>query len=165
MAILVTFYAQGFQIGWMVSPMFAKFKNVVTMRFEIFHRLLAILANALVAFINVLLELDPILYTRTAIPGKTHIRDFIYLEVISQASPYIASPSSTFPRHALAAHTTTGRTLPDPYHKVSPCHTLPCQTLARHSAPYSARQSLTSTNLTPPELTLTTRITHEPQTG
>ena len=84
----MTLNTQRFEIRWVVSTTFAKFKNVVTMGIVILRLLMAILADAFIAFVDKLLEPDPVVYLRTTIPGVSNVRNVVYFEVISHALPY-----------------------------------------------------------------------------
>ena len=129
MPILVTLYAERFEVRWMISTTLAKFKRVMTMGVVIFYLLFAILTDTFITFIDKLLKFDPIVYLRTTKPRVSNVRNFVYFEVISHALSRIALHRRTVAFLALPSQIT-----PRPHHKEKP--NLPCITPTGLFRPY-----------------------------
>lgn len=130
MPFLVTFTAQRLQVGWMISTMFGQLKDMVTVAILVWHRMQAVLTDALVPLVYKLFELYPIINLRTTVPRETHAGNFIYCES-SHALPF---RTDFLPR----------LTLPCRYRfQPRQCVPLSCRTLATKQKPYLAlrRQS------------------------
>jgi hypothetical protein len=149
----MTIYAQRFEIRRMISTMFGKLKDMMTMGLVIFNEIMAVLANTLIALVDVLLEPDPVANLRTPVPGKAHIGNFRDHKVISHALPNITSSDQSSPRRALpvlsfphpnitlSCHAFHDRTrhqpiLPRPTLTTKRSHTLTCRTQHHLVTPY-----------------------------
>jgi hypothetical protein len=89
----------------MICPILRQFKSVVTMAILIRNRIVAILADAFIALVNVLLEFEPAIKTRPPVPREAHIWNVIYRKESSHTSP-----DNTLPNRAIhCAHRTPPR--------------------------------------------------------
>lgn len=128
----MTLLAQGFQIGRVISAMLGQLKDVVTVAVLIGDRIKAVLTDALITVVDVLLELDPIVNPWTPIPGETHIRNIGYCE-----------SCHTLPLQPVPRRATSRLCLPHPHRKeypylALPYHKSPDRTVQNQSAPCHA---------------------------
>lgn len=152
MTILMAITAQGFEIRRMICTMFAQLKNVVTMAILVPCRLLAVLTQAAVSLVDVLLELYPLFNRRATVPREAHIWNVIYRE-ISHTLPRLTQPHSAIPYRKPPRHTQPHQTRH--YHTLTTkrSHTLPYTTTPRQAPPGSAIPNITS-----PDHTHTTKL-------
>lgn len=148
----MTFLAKRFKIRWVICAIFRQFKNMVTMAQVILNGMKAVLTKALVALVNVLLELHPIVNLRTPIPGVSYIWDFRDCKKRSHNSPYTTTLYLNKPHHNLP-HTTlaakqilaiTYRALPDHSRPLpaAPVLNKPRRAASRHYTPLPQGKAL-----------------------
>lgn len=140
----MTILTKRFEIRWVIGAIFRQFKNMVAMAQVVLNGMKAVLTNALVALVNVLLELHPVVNLRTPVPGVSYIWDFRNCKERSHNSPRTITPHITSPNISLHLLNTTNPDAPNP---ISPCSNRPRPALAIKQDHAVQKRALTHQNV------------------